>query len=124
MTEKLRLPHVEIGVEATFVIIGAAIFFSFVFGAIIAVILSEAAQPLTDDLVFPFYDYVLRLYIPGLWFPYKEPFCKDFEEVEGIGDSFMCQEHFEINSVMFKTNLGDYWWSKNWQFEMYNCSAV
>lgn len=85
-----NMPVVGIGVEATFVIVGVCIFFSFAIGSVVSVILSEQARPLTDDLVFPFYDYVLRAYIPGLWFPYKEQFCKDFEDVEGIGDSFMC----------------------------------
>ena len=109
-------------------IIGVCIFFSFAFGSIVSIMLHENFEGddpgfiLTDDLVFPYYDYVLRLYIPGLWYPYKEQFCKDFEEVEGIGDSFICQENFEINSVMFKTNNGEYYWSKNWQFQFYNCT--
>ena len=82
-----------VGVEVTFIFIGVSIFASFAIGSLIAVLLSTeyAYDPvLTDDLVFPFYDYVLRMYIPGLWYPYKEQFCKDFEEVEGIGDSFIC----------------------------------
>ena len=46
------------------------------------VLMSGLVVPFINDLAFPFYDFVVEIVLPGLWFPFKEDFCVDFADTD------------------------------------------
>ena len=61
-----------------------------------------------EDLDFPFYDYVVVIDLPGVWFPFKEEFCIDFADT-WLGTSWPCLPRFIIDFVIFKTDAWRAW---------------
>ena len=64
--------------------------------------LNGAHTTFIDDLDFPFYDYVITIDLPGVWFPWKDEICVDFVGT-WVGDGWPCIERIIIPFTIFKT---------------------
>ena len=42
-----------------------------------------------DDFDFPFYDYLIVIDLPGVWFPFKTEVCIDFSDT-WLGEEWPC----------------------------------
>ena len=90
--------------QSTFVFVGLLLFTLLSFGTSSAFIiwLNDYHRIFIDDFDFPFYDYVLDVDLPGVWFPFKDEICIDFIGT-ALGDGPLCQEYFRITFVFFQT---------------------
>ena len=55
-----------------------------------------------NEFNFPYYNYLLIIELPGIWFPFKDELCLDFIETE-FGQGPLCKPKFEYTTVLFKT---------------------
>ena len=96
--------HLAVEQGSVFVFVGLLMSILISLGGSSAFIIWLNDQHVTfiDDLRFPFYDYVITIDLPGVWFPWKAEICVDFADT-WIGTGWPCIERIIIPIVIFKT---------------------
>ena len=64
--------------------------------------LNNDHYPYVTDLPFDYWDHQITTDLPGLWFPWKDGVCADFNDT-WIGESWPCMDRFVVTFTIFKT---------------------